>query len=147
MDAVPSPEPRHLSVSLASSPTAPREARRAIAGMHHALPDHLLEDLQLIASELVTNSVVHAGLSAADPIELRVHIAVLRRGPVVRVSVVDQGAGFDPPRPADPGRARQWGLHLVERLSSGWGVESTPEGTAVWAVLPVAAGAPWWRTG
>ncbi len=147
MDAAPSDELGHVAVRLEPSLTAPREARRAIAGMNHLLPEPTLGDLQLIASELVTNSVIHSGAARGASIELRVDLAVQGEGSGVRVSVLDHGHGFEPPRPRDLGRARQWGLHVVDRLSTAWGVQEADDGTEVWAVLPLPpAGAQEWRT-
>jgi anti-sigma regulatory factor (Ser/Thr protein kinase) len=134
---LPAHEPPKLTLRLRPSATAAREARRAIARLYAGLPDQLAGDLLLIASELVTNSVIHSGAPTGDPIELHVDVAYQRERLMVRVSVLDHGHGFEPPRPLDPGRAGQWGLHLVDRLSTGWGVEETEAGTEVWAVLPL----------
>src|SRR5690242_15253672 len=115
--------------------------------MPESLPEELIGDLQLIASELVTNSVIHSRAPRGDPIVLHVDLGFQRERPMVRISVLDHGYGFDPPRPVDPERARQWGLHLVAQLSARWGVEETDSGTEVWAVLPLPPSeAQHWRT-
>jgi hypothetical protein len=50
----------------------------------------------------------------------------------VRVEVADKGNGFGGrPRPPDPGRAGGWGLYIVEKLASRWGVMEGG-GTRVW---------------
>ena len=73
----------------------------------------------LLISELVTNSVRHAGLDATQPLRLSV-----TTGPSspVRVAVRDPGPGFRPPKaPTDPGRdVGGWGLVLVDQLAEKW---------------------------
>jgi anti-sigma regulatory factor (Ser/Thr protein kinase) len=107
---------------------APAEARHALDAMSTGLPDGRVRDVQLLVSELVTNAVRHANLSARDRIRLVVDLA----GDALRVEVHDPGGGFVPivPEP-DPGRPSGWGLYLVSELSDRWGVNS--EGaTLVW---------------
>jgi anti-sigma regulatory factor (Ser/Thr protein kinase) len=104
---------------------AAREALQALAGL---VPAGVLEDLRLAASELVTNAIRHAGLGAADVIEMRVKV----EGSIVRVEVVDPGPGFVPrPAPPSPDRESPWGLYLVGRVADRWGVHGD-ETTCVW---------------
>jgi anti-sigma regulatory factor (Ser/Thr protein kinase) len=88
----------------------------------------LLNELKLLVSEVVTNSVRHGGADAADEIQLGLTID----GASLRVDVVDHGPGFMAGRRRrireDPGG---WGLYLVEQLSESWGIEET-ETTRVW---------------
>ena len=79
-----------------------------------------VREAQLLVTELVTNAVRHGGLAPDDAIVLE---ARLREG-TLRVEVADGGPGFDPatalqPHREDPGG---WGLLLVSRLASRWGV-------------------------
>jgi anti-sigma regulatory factor (Ser/Thr protein kinase) len=94
-----------------------------------------LEDVLVLASELVTNAVRHAGMSPDETIVVHVAIAA----DVLRVEVCDQGPGFTPPARLLP-RAEGGGngLILVERLSSSWGV-ATDDGTCVWFERALAA--------
>lgn len=92
--------------------------------------------LRLLVSELVTNAVRH--VSSAQPVELAVRIGAGS----IRVEVRDGGAGFEPgepgelrPRGADGG----FGLFLVERMASRWGVDMR-DGTRVWFELDIAPG-------
>jgi hypothetical protein len=66
-----------------------------------------------------------------------VELFVTVGGGVARVEVIDGGAGFEPPpgapRPEEPGG---WGLIVVDRLASRWGIEGSPR-TRVWAELPL----------
>ena len=111
---------RRLDVSVPATREAAARARRALRELDLPLP--LANDAQLAASELVTNSVRHAGLAPDDPIRvtvdwsggrLRVHVRDTRRG--VRSAVVSGSI-----RPA-PGAESGWGLYLVDRVASRWG--------------------------
>lgn len=74
-------------------------------------------------SELVSNSVVHSGLS--PPHEVLVRARSVPDG--IRVEVVDHGVGLGP----DPrGGPQSFGLRLVERLADRWG--HTDEPSTVW---------------
>jgi anti-sigma regulatory factor (Ser/Thr protein kinase) len=78
-----------------------------------------MEDVKLLVSELVTNSVRHAGMAENDHVELDVSLA----GDTLHVQVGDTGSGFEPRRrTAEPTRPGGWGLFLVEKLSDRWGV-------------------------
>jgi anti-sigma regulatory factor (Ser/Thr protein kinase) len=111
---------------LGAGPQAPGEARRSLHALAGAISPRRLEDVRLVVSELVTNSVVHAGLTRGDPITVSVHVFPYR----VRVEVVDYGTGF-PHGPPDPDH-HGWGLPIVERLADRWGTECLTQ-TKVWA--------------
>jgi anti-sigma regulatory factor (Ser/Thr protein kinase) len=79
----------------------------------------------LLVSELVSNAVKHAASNS-----IAVRCAVTPQ--CVRVEVADQGPGFAlDPGPINPSRVGGWGLHLVDELSSRWGVADGP-GSRVW---------------
>lgn len=117
-----------LSLQIAGGPDAPSEARTALRRFHPELPPELMQVIVLLASELVSNAVKHAG---AAMVALR--FAILPEH--VRVEVADEGPGFDQgiARP-DPSGVGGWGLHLVDELSSRWGVGEGP-GARVWFEL------------
>ena len=122
-----------VDVELESTPDAAAAARQALDDFSGQVPERRLRDVRLLVSELVTNAVRHAGLSAGDRIRLivRVHEAVLR------VEVDDPGTGFElrPPHP-DPARASGWGLYLVDALSDRWGMDRGGRGgTRIWFEL------------
>ena len=84
----------------------------------------MLGTTQLLVTEVVTNSVRHAG---ADAVELAVSVDPKR----VRVEVSNPGAPFKPrsrEEAEDPG----WGLFLVDELSDAWGVSGDSAGQLVW---------------
>jgi anti-sigma regulatory factor (Ser/Thr protein kinase) len=107
------------------------DARKALDVLDEQVSPQTLDDLRLLVSELVTNSVRHAGLGEAQTIELKVRLLP----DTVRVEVNDQGTGFQPtPRSAQSEDQSGWGLYLVSRLSDRWGVTSDGV-TRVWFEL------------
>jgi anti-sigma regulatory factor (Ser/Thr protein kinase) len=86
------------------------------------LPPTLLGDAKLLASELITNSIRHAGLGPEDQVRIRAAWS----GTKLRVDVFDRGGRFGPApiagsiRPL-PGAESGWGLYLVDRVASRWG--------------------------
>jgi anti-sigma regulatory factor (Ser/Thr protein kinase) len=112
-----------VSAEVVPGPGAAAEARRALEGLGDLLSPGKLEDVRLLVSELVTNSVLHAGLSPDEAITVTVTV----QGGLVRGEVHDRGPGFEPPqelRPK-PDLASGWGLYIVERMADRWGVAHT----------------------
>jgi PAS domain S-box-containing protein len=93
------------------------------------VPADQQEDVRLLASELVTNAIVHG----SAPIELRIR----RTRDQVVLEVSDAATYF--PRRMRPGADDEHGrgLQLVSLLSSRWGTRPTPTGKAVWCVVPI----------
>ena len=83
------------------------------------------DDTLLLASELVTNAVVHAGLEPGEPIEVAAECD--RRS--ARVEVRDEGKGF---RLCDSNDG--YGLHVVASAAARWGIERDGA-TRVWFEL------------
>ena len=120
-----------IDLKLRPTPGAVPDARRALDALDEEVSARTLEDLRLLVSELVTNSVRHAGLKEAQTIELKVKLLP----ETVRVEVNDQGTGFEPtPRSASSEDQSGWGLYLVSRLADRWGVSSDGV-TRVWFEL------------
>jgi anti-sigma regulatory factor (Ser/Thr protein kinase) len=111
-------------------PAEPGSVSRARAFVAAHLVDHgmadLVDDVALVASELATNAIVHAGSpftvtlgASADTIRLEV-LDGTHTGPTLRA-------------------ARTWdtsgrGLAIVQALSRDWGVSArVPGGKSVWA--------------
>jgi anti-sigma regulatory factor (Ser/Thr protein kinase) len=115
-------------------PEAPFLARTAVSrwleGCAHA---ELHDDAGLLVSELVTNSVLHAGQPAGAPL----HIRLAAHNGVVRVEVEDNGRGRVRLRAQGP-RPGGFGLRLVEHIAARWGV-SQEHGTRVWFELAAAS--------
>ncbi|MGL4743960.1 MAG: ATP-binding protein [Dermatophilaceae bacterium] len=94
--------------------------------------DDLVEEAEIVVSELFTNAVRHARPLSDGTVRVRWRV----RPEVVEVEVTDGGSATVP-RPAprtvwlDSGR----GLRIVRALAHEWGVTDDRTGTVVWATL------------
>jgi len=85
--------------------------------------DHGCEDMRLMVSELVANSVRHGGArTGRDSIDLTVFV----RTSLMRVECSDPVGGFEVPASPDG-----YGLSIIDLLSSDWGVRYGSAGS-VW---------------
>jgi anti-sigma regulatory factor (Ser/Thr protein kinase) len=126
----------HLELELETGVGAPARAR---AAMHDrceafALSTPSRQTLLLLVSELVSNAVLHADAGRAAPILLTAQLG----GDPLCVSVTDAGSGFTPEPPVPAPRSGGYGLYLLDRAASRWGVDRT-RGTRVWFELPRSA--------
>jgi anti-sigma regulatory factor (Ser/Thr protein kinase) len=116
-------------------------ARHAVAGLAPYLEPGVAENAELLVSELVTNSVRHAGL----PSEACIEFSVRASAEVLMIEVADGGHGFDhalTPRPrvvAGVAEASGWGLFLVDRIADRWGAVQVDGETRVWFELSPGA--------
>lgn len=120
--------PIRLERELAASPEAAREARLVLGALAPHVPAPHFDDLRLLVTELVTNSLRHGHLGAGDAIRLIVQV----EPKILRVEVRDPGRGFDGPLPSptqDLGAG--WGLYLLGRIADRWGIEGG-DSTCVW---------------
>jgi hypothetical protein len=118
-----------LDLRLPAGTGAPADARRSLAPLRTTVPDPIRERAELLMSEVVTNSVRHAALGPGDTIDVHVHGSPS----MVRVDVVDPGPGFDPSG-REPTLGGGWGIWLLDRLATRWGVECDGA-TRVWFEL------------
>ena len=118
---------REISARFDRGPTAVSAARHALMPLDDRVDGALLDDVRLLVSELVTNSVRHSG-DAGEVVGLDVKVDAER----LRVEVSDAGEGFAP-KPRYEGQSAEsgWGLFLVDTISDRWGVGRT-DGTNVW---------------
>jgi anti-sigma regulatory factor (Ser/Thr protein kinase) len=103
-------------------------ARRARRWLHATgvVPPELADEVDLVVSELVSNSVVHSGLAEPDVVLVRVASV----GAGVAGEVVDGGRGMG----RDPGHDEgSRGLRIVDGTVSRWGHTDHP--TRVWFEL------------
>jgi anti-sigma regulatory factor (Ser/Thr protein kinase) len=119
-----------LRLPMRSDPSAPRLARDALRTV--AAIDLVRSDAILVASELVSNAVLHAGCEPGEEIELVVEM----RSNAVRLAITDRGCSDKAPTVRGPEYRGPGGLGLriVETLARCWGVERRI-GTLVWAEL------------
>ncbi len=101
--------------------------------------DHAVaSDAELIISELVTNSVRHAGVGS----DRLVTVDLILLDGHLRITVTDPGGELEPRLiPKNPEGLGGHGLRLVEQLSTSWGVGSDAVGaTQVWCDLVLDPG-------
>jgi anti-sigma regulatory factor (Ser/Thr protein kinase) len=121
---------------LDPAPSAPGRARHSLISLSPTVSPEQLDELRLVVSELVTNSVLHAGLGESDSITLSVEVLSAS----VRVEVIDGGHGFDEAS-EHPLGGLGWGLPIVDQLADRWGTERTSE-TRVWAEFALRPAKP-----
>jgi anti-sigma regulatory factor (Ser/Thr protein kinase) len=119
-----------LGLEVTPVPGAPSLGRRALERLAGAVAPSELADLQLIASELISNSVLHAGLDQHELVSMRVAVS----GSAVRIEVEDPGRGFTPQAVPESGMDRGHGLALVDRVATRWGIVRAGT-TVVWAEI------------
>lgn len=104
---------------LPSNVTAPALARRTVHDLLGSLPEPLRGQLSLVASELVTNVLLHS--AATEPnTTLTLALAPDR----VTLAVADSGTGFDPHNGArSDDIVGGWGLQVLDAIADRWWVE------------------------
>jgi anti-sigma regulatory factor (Ser/Thr protein kinase) len=127
---------RHTDFAFVLAPGAhaPAEARRELeTRLPGGLPPSLVDDVLLLTTELVTNSVRHSPAAADGTVDVAVFLAPDR----IRVEVTDPGSGFahSPQRPGTLSEGGR-GLFLVDVLADRWGM-GHGDGTMVWYELGV----------
>jgi CheY-like chemotaxis protein len=116
------------AVQLPNQPLSGRRARRFVRGhLTRWRCVHLLDDAELLTTELVNNAVLHTDSS----IELRLR---LRQGRV-RIAVRDSGGGLPERRSGDLEATGGRGLLLVAAMATDWGATAGPDGKTVWFEL------------
>jgi anti-sigma regulatory factor (Ser/Thr protein kinase) len=121
-----------LRLEVEGDSKAVSASRRTIQGLDEYVGDRCTEKLRLLVSEVVTNAVIHGGVSAAAGLELKMMVSPS----VIRVEVTDRGEGFVT-HGGPPGSSREvggWGLMLVHELADRWGT-SRDHGSIVWFEL------------
>jgi len=125
-----------IHLSIPPDVSAPGVAREALGALDASLDAQLREDSGLVVTEVVTNSVRHAGLAPSQQIDLK--LASFPQ--LLRIEVSDDGPGFiAEPDSSKPDKAPGgWGLWLVDRLTDRWGVDCS-HSTRVWLEFDRAA--------
>ncbi|WP_424534828.1 ATP-binding protein [Sphaerisporangium viridialbum] len=126
-------------VELPGKASAVAAARACVRGLLCAAGYSEADQVELLVSELMANSVRHSD-SGRDPCGM-VRLVVSHTGDALRVEVIDEGSsGAIPPVPAqvDPLSESGRGLWLVRELSSFWGWKDDETGRVVW--FEMAAG-------
>ena len=106
-------------------------ARAAVDLLTVELYDELAgEDIRLMVSELVGNSVRHGGAVGGDD---DIELTVLIDGSLLRVECSDPTAGFDAPDAPDG-----FGLAIIADLSTEWGTRHGALGSTWFEYVPRA---------
>lgn len=119
-----------VETPLPPLPASAQTARQTVSQALSGWPEDSVSTAELLATELVTNAVRHAG----PPLALR----VLREPGLARLEV-DDASGVTPQVLDEPGDELALcgrGLMLVAALAEAWGVETSPgDGKTVWCVV------------
>lgn len=109
--------------------------RRSIAAdlADRAVSQDRIDDVVLVASELVSNAVVHAGSARADE---DLDVAWEVQPDYVLVKVIDASPDLPLRRSTNDTDTRGRGLSIVAALALDWGVRRTTSGKQVWARVP-----------
>jgi anti-sigma regulatory factor (Ser/Thr protein kinase) len=124
-------EAADLRFDLPCDQMAPSAVRHALEdGGNHAW---VMGDLMLVASELVTNAVLHSGCIAGDMVSVEFEL----RPDVIVCAVSDPGrSGTEAETAPVDGFHGGFGLRVVEELAHRWGHERQAGGRyRVWAEL------------
>jgi anti-sigma regulatory factor (Ser/Thr protein kinase) len=119
------------TIELSGGPGAVAEARHAIEQIADQEQLPRVEDLRLLVSELVTNSVLHGGAGPKDT----VRVSIETPEDNLRVMVCDRGRGWTKRTRSTSLHSEEppggWGLLLVGEIADRWGIDSN-DGTCVW---------------
>jgi anti-sigma regulatory factor (Ser/Thr protein kinase) len=97
--------------------------------------DELLDSVNLLVSELVTNAVIHAH---SEP-----EVAVVLTADALRVEVTDQGGGAAVLKEAADMDTSGRGISLVDTMSTRWGIEALADGgKTIWFELDAPRSRP-----
>lgn len=114
-----------LDETYAASLDSPRSARVALkAALEATVDPSVMDVIELLTTELVTNAIRHAQSNA--------RVAASLVGGRIRVSVTDDGPGLPAVTEAADDDESGRGLSLVEMLAVDWGVDRLPVGKTVW---------------
>lgn len=133
---MPTTPQRSAVTAFAPEPTSATAARRFVRQTLESsgIAQTICDRAELIASELVTNAVLHAG--TGPTVSIRID------GQVVRITVEDTSPVAPVLREYGLDAATGRGLRVVSSAATEWGVETTQTGKSVWALLDAALNEP-----
>lgn len=125
-----------LTLDLPCDQSAPSVVRHALADRGEV--EWMMGDVMLVASELVTNAVVHSGCHPDDVVSVELYL----EQEAVMCSVSDPGRSGQEAEIASVDRLHGgFGLRVVEQLASRWGREREDGGRyRVWAEVARRSG-------
>ena len=116
-----------VTLRMARVNTASRQARDFARTELTDLDDSTLQTVLLVATELVTNAVLHA--------EAPIDLAFVPTPEAVLVTVTDCEPLHPELRPHDVDRTNGRGIALVSMVSRDWGSKLHDGGKTVWALI------------
>ncbi len=108
-----------------------REIAADLAG--HGIRGADVDDVTLVASELVSNAVRHATTAAERDLDVTWTVGDQQ----VLIAVADESELRPKLSGAAPDAPCGRGLTIVDALASDWGVDPMPDGKRVWAKIPL----------
>jgi anti-sigma regulatory factor (Ser/Thr protein kinase) len=129
-DGVSRPEFGRLAeIAVPTGSGAPGAARQVVAHcLSRLVTPRILEQTQLLISELVTNSLRHADLRGDDSVLVRIYL----HAESLRIEIENPGAaGVVALQRPDLVAGRGFGLQLLELVAARWGVRRG-QSTTVW---------------
>jgi anti-sigma regulatory factor (Ser/Thr protein kinase) len=122
-----------LELDLPCDEHAPATVRQALSDIPDA--PWAIGDAMLVASELVTNAVLHSGCENNHDIKVSVGIREER----LVIAVVDPGLSGVDARVRENPTFGGFGLRIVDQLAANWGSDRT-HGYRVWAEVTLPVG-------
>jgi anti-sigma regulatory factor (Ser/Thr protein kinase) len=122
-------------LAIAPEPASAALVRRSIAADLHVrhVAQERIDDVILVASELVSNAVIHA----RPPPDAELDVAWEVEPDAVVVRVLDGSPELPRGRTTNETDTRGRGLFIVAMLARDWGVRRTDHGKQVWARVPL----------
>ncbi len=114
-----------VNLMLETNEQAPQISRKKLSEVRSDLEPRF-DDLALVVSELVSNSVRHSG-------DGFVSVSLKKTRDRVRLEVSDPGPCFD----ADHPRGDGFGLQIVSRVADAWGIDNDGD-CKVWVEIALA---------
>jgi anti-sigma regulatory factor (Ser/Thr protein kinase) len=126
---------RSIVIDVPDSERAVQQVRERITETltGWTVPQPVIDDVELLASELTTNAIVYA----SPPVEVRIRHTARH----IVLEVYDSATYLPRRMRPTPDDEHGRGLQLVALLAHRWGTRPTENGKAVWAVISLESGA------
>jgi anti-sigma regulatory factor (Ser/Thr protein kinase) len=124
------------TLAVAYEPASAARVRHSITDdlvSEQVTPDSI-DDVVLVASELVGNAVLHAPAGVSSALDVMWDI----EPDAVVVQVLDGSPELPRQRSTNENETGGRGLRIVAALASDWGVRRSAGGKQVWARVPIA---------
>ena len=130
-----------MEAVLPTRPDSLAQARRIVGDTVEA-PRSVVQNAQLILTELLANEIKHGRYAEGEPLVCKVQ----RQRSALRIEVRHVGSQFElPAAPVHPSlelRETGWGLALISRLADRWGVSEEGGSRNVWAEIDLLTRVP-----